>query len=155
MKFITKYRSGFGIIDDVDGAFRFETDPFVVQRTPGLWYGVCELDGRSIAVFLNEEVSAETRADLSARRPSWLHVLVFARSAPAADWPSDRFEAESENPFEGEATAIATACVAQNQGAVASSPASCRIVVAGHGTFDLAMEFDWEFEQWEGEVTRR
>lgn len=121
----------------------------------GFPFSVCRIDGRQVAVFVDQEVPANARADLTSRKPDWLDAVVYARmiSNPRSEIALIDAHVPSLDGADLGTSAFATACVAFNYGLFAVVPNSYVVRFGPQRIVRVSMAFDDDAQSWSGEST--
>jgi len=119
----------------------------------GFTFSVCRIDGRQAAVFIDQDVPVEARADLTSRKPDWLDAVLYATliSEPCAEVAViDAYVAGHDDKEVG-TWAFATTCVAFNSGLFQIVPSTYLVRFGTRAIVRVSMEFDDDAGSWFGE----
>jgi hypothetical protein len=145
------------VIDDRTGVFREGAIEFIDEVQAAMLYTTftaVTVGGERFAVFFVEDpLPPSDRAAISAAKPDWLDVIVFAEVAPESNSERAVVDAETDTSAQARSTtcAFAAAVVVQDHGAFKFVPKSYLARLPG-GSVEVTMDFDWNSRSWRGEA---
>jgi hypothetical protein len=139
---------------DRTGKFHAHSSPRDALLSGGTMLSACRIGDKTVAVFLDQDLSEAKKSIVAASRPSEIDTVIYAASVPGTEAGTAVMNVDIGHlgSVGIEGCAVAASFAANSAGSFKVEPVRYRVHMGGDSAVDVTLLFDQDTELWSAEA---